>query len=318
MSKKLDRRTFLHASAVTSAVVLSFQLEEEILLAQTNTSISFHAGMDKRESLLPTGRLGKYTITRLIGGGNLTSGFAHSRDLLYVSSLLQHYFTDEKIFETWQLCEQNGINTMILRVDDQVIRLVNEYRKRYNGQFHWIAQCKASEGNLMGDARRALDNGAIAVYIHGGVAERWIEQGRLDLIEKTLKEMRKTGAVIGIGGHRIDVPISCESEGFDLDFYMKTINSKQYWSAGPMPRNDSVWAETPEVTIDFMKSVNKPWIGYKVLGAGAIQPQEGFQYAFAKGCDFICVGMFDFQVAQDVQLVRALLSKPLKRARPWI
>ncbi|MBN1817030.1 MAG: hypothetical protein JW828_06690 [Sedimentisphaerales bacterium] len=317
MQNQPDRRTFLHVSAATAAA-LSFGWEEKALLAQTNSPRSSPAAPGEKQPLLPAGRLGKYTITRLIGGGNLTSGFAHSRDLLYVSSLLQHYFTDEKIFETWQICEQNGINTMILRVDDHVIRLVNEYRKRYHGQFHWIAQCKASEGDLMGDVRRALDNGAIAVYIHGGVAENWIEKGRLDLIEKTLRQMRQTGAVIGIGGHRIDVPISCEAEGFDLDFYMKTLNSKQYWSAGPMPRNDSVWAETPEVTIDFMKSVKKPWIGYKVLGAGAIGPQEGFSYAFANGCDFICVGMFDFQIAQNVGIVRTLFHSPLKRARAWV
>jgi len=320
----MDRRRFLARGAAAAAgASMVFGFEERALaqVAQGGKPATGVGGSDQatteRKALLPTGRLGRYSITRLIGGGNLTSGFAHSRDLIYVSSLLRHYFTDEKVFETWRLCEAEGINAMILRVDDQVIRLVGEYRKRYGGQFHWLAQCKPSEGNLMGDARRALDHGAIAVYIHGGVAERWVEQGRMDLIEKTLKAMRKTGALIGVGGHRIDVVIACEEAGLDLDFYMKTLNSKRYWSAGPMPRHDSVWAETPEITIDVMKTVKRPWIGYKVLGAGAIRPQEGFRYALVNGCDFLCVGMFDFQVAQDVAIMRHLLSGPLKRVRPW-
>jgi len=60
----------------------------------------------------------------VICGGNLISGFAHSRDLIYVSPLLQHYFTDEKIMETWARCEEYGINTMIFDpIDPHAINL---------------------------------------------------------------------------------------------------------------------------------------------------------------------------------------------------
>jgi len=58
---------------------------------------------------MPMGRIGNLKISRMLCGGNLTSGFAHSRDLIYVSSLLRNYFTDEKIFETWEICEECGI-----------------------------------------------------------------------------------------------------------------------------------------------------------------------------------------------------------------
>jgi hypothetical protein len=97
---------------------------------------------------------------------------------------------------------------------------------------------------------------------------------------------------------------------------MKTITSKSYWSAGPVPRHDSVWAETPKETIEFMKTVNKPWIGFKVLGAGAIHPREGFEYAFNNGADFICVGMFDFQIRMDADIVRDMFAKGVDRPRP--
>ena len=54
----------------------------------------------------------------------------------------------------------------------------------------------------------------------------------------------------------------------------------------------------------------------KVLAAGAINPKEGFKYAFDNGADFICVGMYDFQIVEDVNIALDSLSK-VNRIRPW-
>jgi hypothetical protein len=121
----------------------------------------------------------------------------------------------------------------------------------------------------------------------------------------------------GLGGHTIEVAMTCQRLGVDVDFFMKTFNAKSYWSAGPMPRHDSVWEEAPDQTRDFMRTSPKPWIAYKVLGAGAIHPQEGFRYALENGADFLCVGMFDFQVDEDAEIARRLLAGDLRRERPW-
>jgi len=121
----------------------------------------------------------------------------------------------------------------------------------------------------------------------------------------------------GVAGHMLDVPRAIVKNGIEVDFILKTLNAKNYWSAGPMPRKDSVWAETPEETIKFMQNVKTPWIAYKVLGAGAIHPKEGFKYALENGADFMCVGMFDFQVARDADIALSLLNGNLKRQRPW-
>ena len=63
---------------------------------------------------MPTGKIGNLDISRLIIGGNLIGGWAHSRDLIYVSKLFKAYNTQEKIFETLALAEQHGINTILL------------------------------------------------------------------------------------------------------------------------------------------------------------------------------------------------------------
>ena len=66
-----------------------------------------------------------------------------------------------------------------------------------------------------------------------------------------------------------------------------------------------------------MKKVEKPWIAFKVLAAGAIHPKQGFRYAFKNGADFVVAGMFDFQVRQDVILAKDILSKEISWERPW-
>jgi hypothetical protein len=67
-----------------------------------------------------------------------------------------------------------------------------------------------------------------------------------------------------------------------------------------------------------MHSIQRPWIAYKVLAAGAIHPRDGFRHAFENGADFAVVGMFDFQVAEDVQVVREVLASALNRNRAWL
>jgi NAD(P)H-dependent flavin oxidoreductase YrpB (nitropropane dioxygenase family) len=66
-----------------------------------------------------------------------------------------------------------------------------------------------------------------------------------------------------------------------------------------------------------MSELERPWIAYKVLAAGAIHPKAGFRYAFENGADFALVGMFDFQVAENVAITRDIL-KGLNRERAWM
>jgi hypothetical protein len=276
---------------------------------------------------MPAGKIGSLKISRLICGGNLISGHAHSRDLIYVSSLLRHYFTDEKVIETFRICEENGINSAVLRLDDHCIRIISKYWKDLGGKLQWIAQVKPKQNDLTTDAKRAIDNGAKAVYVQGAVADKFVKEDRVELIGKVVDFIKEQRIVAGVGAHSIDVPVAIDAAGIETDFFMKTLHSGNYWSARRPEQHqdvisnkaDNYWSMTPDETIRFMEEVPPPWLAFKVMAAGAIHPKEGFRFAYENGADFIVAGMFDFQVKEDASIAKKILAElaTTQRKRPW-
>lgn len=317
MNMKWNRRRFIGAGLAASTGAMAFRFEERALAAQAQSAAPAPTAQAD-PSKMPRGRIGRLSISRMICGGNLISGFAHSRDLIYVSRLLKEYFTDAKVCDTLESCERHGIDTAILRLDENTLRILKAYRRDRGGKIQWIAQVRVSEQDVDSEIQEAIDNGAAAVFVHGGVGDYWAQRGRPEILARSIDLIRKNGVVAGIAGHMIEVPMMCEKEGLKPDFYMKTFNAKNYWSAGPQERHDSVWEETPEQTKAFMEKVRIPWIAYKVLGAGAIHPRQGFDYAFRHGADFICAGMFDFQIAENAGILEQAVARNQERARPWL
>lgn len=55
------------------------------------------------------------------------------------------------------------------------------------------------------------------------------------------------------------------------------------------------------------------------MAAGAVHPKEAFRYAFERGADFVCAGMYDFQMVGDVNIALDVLGSGLpRRQRPWM
>jgi pentatricopeptide repeat protein len=265
---------------------------------------------------MPKAKIGDIEFSRVIIGGNLMNGFAHARDLIYVSKLIRAYHHQSKIFETLRLAEDCGINTIL--TNPLLAPMINQYWDKGIGEIKFIAQCKGkNETELLENVRYSISFGACAAYIQGAAADSYVRQGRFDWMAKALDMMRDKGLPAGIGGHHIATIQGSVDQGFEPDFWMKTLHHHDYWSARPDDQHDNIWCEDPERTIAFMNDLPQPWIAFKVLAAGSIRPRDGFKYAFENGADFVCVGMYDFQVVEDVNVAVNVLGSKLQRQRPW-
>ena len=337
MAKTLNRRNFLRNSIVAGGAAVAWpSFEEKVLGAEMKTAKPAAAtgAVAQADPLqLPKGKIGNLAISRMICGGNLIGGWAHSRDLIYVSKLLKAYHTDEKIFETLHLAERRGVNTVL--TNPAADRVMNDYWNLEGGKIQWISDC--ASGDLKDSIRRSVDGGAHAVYLQGGICDKLVLEGKLATIEEGLKFMQACKVPCGLGAHSLETVKKCVSAGFEPDFWVKTLHQDNYWSATPeknrqpfdeiTPRNmdhnqqhDNMWCTNAKETIAYMCALKKPWIAFKVLAAGAIHPRFAFQWAFESGADFICVGMFDFQVVENTGIAeRALAAVAEKgRTRPWM
>jgi hypothetical protein len=252
-------------------------------------------------------------------GGNLLTHFTHSRDLKYVYALAAHYNTDEKILETLAIAEANGIDCLSMHNPPHPMSVLKRYRKERGGKIKWIicptAPIEEGMAKYSEDVQRLVDDGADAIYVWGVRSDPLAKQGKVGLIAKAVEIAKDHGLPSGVGAHALDVIVACEKNKVNADFYIKTLHHHKYPSA--KLNHDSLWCTNPEETIEFMKGVEKPWIAFKTMAAGAIPPEDAFHYAFSNGADFILAGMFDFEIAVDVQIAKDALAKVEKRPRLW-
>jgi uncharacterized membrane protein YphA (DoxX/SURF4 family) len=286
------------------------------------------ASLQELKGRIPAAKVGSVEFSRLILGGNLLSGWAHSRDLIYVSQLVKAYHNKERIFATLLMAERCGVNTLL--TNPILCTLIDEYWKRRIGKIQFITDCAGLDYDENGARptpfdeyldriRRAIDYGAAACYIQGETADYYMQHGQLGKLEKVMDLIRDNGITFGIGAHHLETLVACVDAGLVPDFWMKTMHHHGYWSARHPEWHDNMYCNNPEETAAWMEERPEPWIAFKTMAAGAIHPKEAFRYAFENGADFVCAGMYDFQMVEDVNIALDVLADGVPaRQRPWM
>jgi len=286
------------------------------------------------KGVMPKGKIGNLEISRLVMGCNQIGATSHSRDLHYVSSLFRHYNTEHKIIETFELAEKVGINTTNLGPNNYPF--FNRYKKMNGSKMKSICQVyiRPEETDKFVQLKQAIDQGADTLYVQGDCCDKLVKSGQVDLIRQGIEFVHSQGKLMGVGAHSIQVAVACEKAGIKPDYYYKTMHHDRYWSAHPRENREEWSVDTqqspdhnkihdnmfdlfPEQTVEVFSKIDVPLFGFKVLAGGAILPKDGIRYAFENGADFVCLGMFDFQLVEDANLVIEILGGNLNRQRKW-
>jgi hypothetical protein len=322
MTRHLSRRGFVKSSLIaTAALPLALKSQGAEEKDEATVAVANAAGAS---AAMPMSKIGGQDFSRLMMGGNLISGYAHARDLSYVSNLMRRYNTPAKVRQTLELGESAGINAINTWVQDDNSPIFDHWKN--GGKMKWFAQARLDSGGGFSQVQKAIDQGAVGVHLTGDTCENLLKDG-FEKVAESIDYIRARKRIAGVAAHDLAVIVECEKRKIDVDFYQKTLHSHEYYTApkqgdsnavGP---NDNSWCSDPEAVVEVFSRIEKPWIAFKILAAGAIHPRTAFPYAVTKGADFILVGMFDWQVEDDAKLARrvfTLLSSPTsKRARSW-
>ncbi|HZT33779.1 MAG TPA: hypothetical protein VFA33_28070 [Bryobacteraceae bacterium] len=257
---------------------------------------------------MPLVPFGRYSVSRLIVGGNPVSGNSHVSAAL--SAEMRDYFTAANVKKLLRDCEKAGINTWQSRGDRHILRLLNEYRLE-GGAIQWIGQTASELADIPRNIREMAAAGAIGIYHHGSKTDALWADGRIGQVREMLKVMRQTGVQVGLGTHIPEVVDHVESEGWDLDFYMTAV----YNLARPP---ELFRDEDREKMLARVRRTSKPCLIFKVYAASRqcdsparMRAALGLVFRYAKPTDCVVIGMFPKhreQVRENCWLVREALG----------
>jgi hypothetical protein len=272
---------------------------------------------------LPTIRLGRHTVSRLIVGGNPISGNSHTSSAL--DRAMRDYFTAANTKKLLARCEQAGINTWQSRGDRHILRLLNEYRLE-GGRMLWIAQTASELADIPRHIRELASAGAIGIYHHGAQTDKFWRAGKIEAAREMCKLMRDAGVQVGLGSHIPEVIDYVESKAWDVDFYMTCVynisrtKEEQEQVAGRKLDGQLFWDPDREKMLARVRQTAKPCLIFKVYGAGRKcgSPADMLDalrlvFRYAKPIDAVVLGMFpkdNEQVTENCRLFREALQQP--------
>jgi hypothetical protein len=282
---ELTRRGFLQETSMLAAAAAAMRFADS---AQ---------GATEKAGELPKIYLGSLEVSRLILGSNPFFGYAHQPG--EVGKQMSAYYTDERIMQVLDQAAELGVTAVASPPDPRWIKLFNDYLAK-GGKLHtWIGQAHGNPTKMKEEISRAVQGGARAVFVQGHRTEDYYAQGKFDQVRGWVEHIKSLGVPAGLAAHNPEVHPAAEKAGFPTDFYFQCFY-----------RPETYTPDLREKAVATIRQMTKPVIGYKILAAGRLTPEEGFAYAFQHlaAKDGVCVGIYNKNkpdmLTEDVRLAR--------------
>ncbi len=269
---------------------------------------------------LPTVKLGKYEITRLIIGSNTFNGYSYSLPSLDLPQ--KEWPTPDNICNVLRRAEANGINTHQFSYHPRAMSDFKKHRDE-GGKLQWILLGGGAMKNDYSLIPQMAKLGPIGIAHHGGVTDQRFRAGEHAKVHEFLKRVRDAGVLVGLSSHRPQNIEHAEERDWDVDFYMTCFHQltrpkeELKRMVGELPIGKSVFLEgDPERMCSVIQRTRKTCLAFKILGAGRSAETRddlvrSFQFAFEniKPNDAVIVGMyprFKDEVREDAEITRRL------------
>ncbi|HEV3117680.1 MAG TPA: hypothetical protein VGY58_11535 [Gemmataceae bacterium] len=272
--------------------------------------------------LLPTIKLGRQEVTRLIVGGNPIYGHSHFNKMLSQHQTAWH--TPERVLALLRRCEEVGINTWQNSYAERTLSDLDRFREA-GGKMHWLCLGKPDWDKRPELIDDAVKRQPLGIAPHGALAERLFRDKRLDVLTDLLKRIRDRGVLVGLSAHNPALIEMSEDKGWDVDYYMCCL----YYLTRPRAEYEKILGRDlplgeiylpcdPPEMFKRIKAARKPCLAYKVLAAGRrvgspAEVRACFETALRnlKPTDAMIVGMyqpFGDQAAENAGFVRDICA----------
>ena len=268
MRHSRTRRQFLKETAALAA------------LATAAPAAGVAKAADTTPGKMPLIKLGGIEVSRMFLGSNPFFGFSHGNPQAGADEM-RTWYTNQRIMAVLDEAADLGINAVWTPCYEHWVRLWNAYREQGGKMKHWIAQ--PDRRPMEKEILTAVNNGSTAVCIQGCNVDAEVGKGNWDVVRGWLELVKSHNLPAGIATHGATTHLEAEARDLPTDFYHQT-----------MYRPDNYVKEGLEESLATIEKLAKPVVGYKVLGAGRINPADTLPYVFGrlKRKDGLCIGVF--------------------------
>jgi hypothetical protein len=272
---------------------------------------------------LPTVKLGKWDITRLIIGANPLYGYSHCSRLL--DQHLREWCTQDRVLDVLRSAENNGINTWQLHYGPREMSDLKRHLAE-GGKLQWIMLGMGDVMTNFSLLKEVAKMQPVGIAHHGNMTDNRFRLGQTDQIKDFLKAVRDTGVRVGLSTHNPAVIDTAEGQGWDLDFYMTCFYQQSRTredlqkALGEMPVGETYLEQDPIRMCRVIRQTKKTCLAFKILAAGRLinsAQQVGERIRFAleniKPQDSVIIGMyprFKDEVRDNAETFRRALAGP--------
>lgn len=247
--------------------------------------------------------VGRLKLSKVVCGSNPFYGHSHFSEARNAEYL--NRFDDEAIERIIRRCLASGVNAVESSANKRIISILSKVRDGHPSPVHFVGSTRIDETSKMKSHRQKLsfliEHRADICVVHAQYVDRPREGGdSLNGLPDFVGKIHEAGLLAGISSHRVETIQLCERLDCGIDVYVFPLNMSGF----VYPGYDG--DETPQQRIDLVRSVAKPFILIKTLGAGRIPPTEALPFVLenSKPNDLLLIGFSsEREVDESIRLV---------------